>query len=290
MCVTRLPVKQDAAPVLSSAALDAIRKDISDCIIPDRNISDGKVAKELNTQSHVFKGDESVSDMIRSNKKEDNVSETDETSTQSVRHKEYVDRSQELPNIISIERKARGGKGIPFPLKLHQMLDEVENAGLTSIISWRSHGRAFMVHKRDDFVDCILPVYFQQNKFASFQRQLNLYGFSRISCGKDKGVYYHESFLRGRQLLATEMVRIKIKGNSTRSCSNPYAEPNFYSMRPLGLLQKETLSRIYDFSTNYINDHMAQVLNEEIIKMFTNMPSTTDLDNCVSCSKAEENT
>lgn len=269
-------MKQDAAPVLSSIALDEIRKKTSACTSNVRKVSEENVSKVRSP---------SIKPSI---KKEHIVSETDEASKKRLRHKEYIDRSQELPEEISIERKARGGKGIPFPLKLHQMLDEVENAGLTSIVSWRSHGRAFMVHKRVDFVECVLPVYFQQNKFASFQRQLNLYGFSRISCGKDKGAYYHESFLRGRQLLATEMVRTKIKGNSTRSCSNPYAEPNFYSMRPLGLLQKETLSRIYDFSTNYINEHMAQVVNDEIIKMFSHMPSTTDFNNSGSGPLTQE--
>ena len=37
----------------------------------------------------------------------------------------------------------------------------------------------------------LLPV-----QYASFQRQLNLYGFSRLSHGKDKGAYYHSELIR----------------------------------------------------------------------------------------------
>jgi len=196
--------------------------------------------------------------------------EEEKKSRYFVQHKRYIDRSEDVPEILPFDKKTRGGSTIPFPLRLHQMLDDVENAGLMHIVSWRSHGRAFIVHNREEFVDRVLPVYFQQNKFASFQRQLNLYGFCRISTGRDKGVYYHESFLKGRQLLTTQMTRTKVKGNSIRGSSNPYAEPDFYDMKPLGPLKKETLNKIYDVKCNLINEHMAQVLDEEIIKMFSN--------------------
>lgn len=49
--------------------------------------------------------------------------------------------------------------------------------------------------------------YFKQTKLASFQRQVNLYGFSKVSAGLDKGAYYHPLFLRGRPELCELMVR-----------------------------------------------------------------------------------
>lgn len=45
-------------------------------------------------------------------------------------------------------------------------------------------GRCFLVHKKNEFVSGILASWFRQSKFASFQRQLNLYGFKRITTGK----------------------------------------------------------------------------------------------------------
>jgi hypothetical protein len=49
------------------------------------------------------------------------------------------------------------------------------------------HVISFAVHRRKDFVDHIMPSYFRMSKFASFQRQLNLYGFNRFTAGRDKG-------------------------------------------------------------------------------------------------------
>ena len=93
---------------------------------------------------------------------------------------------------------------------------------------------------------------------ASFQRQLGLYGFSRISSGMcyffvverrvtcsgtiifsqsssssgpDKGSYYHELFLRGMTFLAVTMKRTKIKGELVRrTTDSSKTEPNFFSM------------------------------------------------------------
>lgn len=57
--------------------------------------------------------------------------------------------------------------------------------------SWLPHGRAFLVHKPDEFKD-LLPRFFKLSKIPSFQRQLNLYGFNRLTRISDRGAYYHE--------------------------------------------------------------------------------------------------
>lgn len=65
-----------------------------------------------------------------------------------------------------------------FPLKLYDMLERVEAEGSQSVVSWQSHGRCFVVHDVAQFKQ-LLPNYFKLSKIASFQRQLNLYGFQR---------------------------------------------------------------------------------------------------------------
>lgn len=127
----------------------------------------------------------------------------------------------------------------PFPLKLHMILNEIESRGQSDVISWLPHGRAFFIRNNDFFAKKTLPEYFKKCKIASFLRQLNLYGFTRITSGLDVGAYYHEYFLRGNPSLTMNIRRIKVKGNKIRAASSPQDEPDFYSMPPLHELPRK---------------------------------------------------
>ena len=141
---------------------------------------------------------------------------------------------------LRIKTIARGGVTVPFPYKLHIMLDSMDaeaTQGKTtgkSIVSWQPHGRAFKVHKKEEFVKLIMPHFFRQSKYASFQRQLNLYGFTRITNrGPDKGAVYHPCFVRNQQELTQNMTRRRIKGNMVRKAILPEHQPNFYAKNEL---------------------------------------------------------
>jgi hypothetical protein len=121
-------------------------------------------------------------------------------------------------------RRNRGGVSEPFPEKLHRMLDTVEREGLSEVVGFFSHGRAFAIHKQRRFVNDIMPRFFRQSKLTSFQRQLNLYGFRRLSQGPDNGGYYHELFLKGRSGLCVNMKRVKVKGD-LKVRRDPDSEP-----------------------------------------------------------------
>ncbi|KAG7355643.1 HSF-type DNA-binding protein [Nitzschia inconspicua] len=126
----------------------------------------------------------------------------------------------------------KGGVSTPFPEKLHELLETVDQQGDSDICGWQPHGRCFIVHKPKEFVSKIMPQFFKQSKLTSFQRQLNLYGFSRLTAGCDRGGYYHELFIRGRKDLCTRMLRTRVKGNGSKAASSPSTEPNFYHMEP----------------------------------------------------------
>jgi len=101
------------------------------------------------------------------------------------------------------------------------------------VIDWAPHGRCFIIKKPKVFAATIMPLHFKHTKITSFQRQLNLYGFKRITKGKDRGAYYHELFLRGRPKLSTKMRRQRIKGIGHKPLPDPENEPDFYAMEPL---------------------------------------------------------
>lgn len=124
----------------------------------------------------------------------------------------------------------RGGVSVHFPERLFEMLEQVDLIGMAHVVSWQPHGRAFLVHRPQEFVAEVMPRFFRQSKFTSFQRQLNLYGFVRLSTGRDCGSYYHECFLQGCPALCRRIVRRRIKGNGVKPVPSPSTEPDFYNM------------------------------------------------------------
>ena len=147
-------------------------------------------------------------------------------------------------------KRRRGGVSVAFPMKLHAMLDQIEQDGLAHVISWQPHGRCFVVHKPKQFVDEVLQKYFKQSKMTSFQRQLNLYGFQRLTRGHDAGGYYHELFLRGKTFLCKQMTRTKVKGTGFKAASSPEQEPDFWQMAPVNPVTPSHSSDEDDSSTH----------------------------------------
>jgi hypothetical protein len=169
---------------------------------------------------------------ISSSSSSNNDSQDDDSKKRTVTH-DYHDHALDSPTSMDMEqmqqdeedskkrRGPRGGVAQPFPEKLHLMLSTVDR---DDIVSWQPHGRCFAVHKPKEFVSEIMPVYFKQTKLTSFQRQLNLYGFCRLTSGRDRGAYYHELFLRGRPFLCKRMMRTRIKGTGIKAASSPQTE------------------------------------------------------------------
>ncbi|KAG9407260.1 DnaJ sub C member 7 [Aphanomyces cochlioides] len=66
--------------------------------------------------------------------------------------------------------------GVPKFLRyLYQILDKEDS----SIISWANNGSSIQILDTDRMAQYILPKYFKHSKYASFQRQLNYFGFRK---------------------------------------------------------------------------------------------------------------
>lgn len=166
------------------------------------------------------------------NNDEDHDSDS-ETEDEKRTKEKAIRKIRKIFGDISPTRKNSGGVVKPFPEKLMEVLDRGD---MDNIITWLPHGRAFIVRHAQQLREVVLPRFFKQSKFMSFTRQLNLWGFKRITKGTDGGAYYHELFLRGRPLLSMLMRRQKIKGTGIKLTPNPDTEPNFYKIskkRPL---------------------------------------------------------
>ena len=105
------------------------------------------------------------------------------------------------------------------------MLEKVEKAGDAHIVSWLPHGTSFRVHKPNLFIKDIVPVYFKQKQYKSFQRQLHLYGFQRVSQGLEKGSYFHKNFVRDNRELSLQIDR-KLHKNDTKTSKTPSRKKN----------------------------------------------------------------
>eukprot|EP00588_Corethron_pennatum_P035463 CAMPEP_0194349934 /NCGR_PEP_ID=MMETSP0171-20130528/107363_1 /TAXON_ID=218684 /ORGANISM="Corethron pennatum, Strain L29A3" /LENGTH=425 /DNA_ID=CAMNT_0039117437 /DNA_START=654 /DNA_END=1931 /DNA_ORIENTATION=+ len=137
-----------------------------------------------------------------------------------------------------IKRTARGGVVNPFPDKLYSMLETIESQAKGNIVSWLPHGRAFIVRIPKMFVQEVLPVHFKQSKLTSFQRQLNLYGFCRITVGRDAGAYFHPLFLQGYPGLCIGIFRTKVKGTGISRTCNKSVVNSVDSKGPSAVSQK----------------------------------------------------
>lgn len=164
----------------------------------------------------------SSSGCLAANKEENRIDSRDESSSSS--------SVEDMRNMFMFTKFA-------FPFKLHHLLEHAQKSDRSSsIISWMPSGQSFKIHKPKEFAAVIMPQYFNQTKYRSFQRQLYIYGFDRIrdQSNEEVGAYFHELFVRGAAELCLDMTRKKVKGtglsNDKRRLRNAKGSPKAGSL------------------------------------------------------------
>ncbi|XP_061708908.1 heat shock factor protein isoform X2 [Cydia pomonella] len=112
------------------------------------------------------------------------------------------------------------GASVPaFLGKLWKLVNDTEN---NHLISWSPGGKTFVIKNQADFARELLPLYYKHNNMASFIRQLNMYGFHKITSVENGGLRYekdeiefsHPCFMRGHSYLL-EHIKRKIANPKT---------------------------------------------------------------------------
>lgn len=123
-------------------------------------------------------------------------------------------------NMNAVTYPRTGKRGVPqqFPRRLYKMLQSESGKSSHGMISWSESGEAFRIADVAIFSSIVLPMYFKTSKFSSFQRNLNLYGFSKARRGPNTDMYAHPAFLRGRPELLSQLKKSAHSTDRTR-CS-----------------------------------------------------------------------
>jgi len=96
----------------------------------------------------------------------------------------------------------------PFIVKLWQMLADEANF---EVLAWDEYGESFHVLGSVSAISKMLSRYFRHNKYSSFQRQLNYFGFQKIKVTDGTVIYHHKYFCLDRP---DDVPKIKRKTNT----------------------------------------------------------------------------
>lgn len=170
-----------------------------------------------------------------------------------------------------------------FVNKVWSMINDPVNSHL---IQWSEDGLSLIVVNREKFVHEILPKYFKHSNFASFVRQLNMYGWHKVqdvksgsiqSSSDDRWQFENEFFVRGREDLLNRIVRQKgTSANATPGTQSNMKYGNGNQIRGLPNVNGQTLRLMNEANMGNTMDITAVLGELEQIK-FNQMAISKDL-------------
>ena len=82
----------------------------------------------------------------------------------------------------------------------------LSNEEISDIVAWLPHGRGFIIQNKKRFELEVLPKYFKEAKYTSFNRRLKRWNFIIQRHGHKKAAYFHPEFIRDDTSKICEMV------------------------------------------------------------------------------------
>lgn len=196
---------------------------------------------------------------------------------------------------------AVGGASGDVPIflqKAYHMIDTCD----PKICCWSDDGLTFIVKNTHLFETTIIPQFFKHNKFSSFVRQLNFYGFRKVKFSNTLRIdhkleaetakfwrFRHDKFRKGRKDLLTEIKRTPNSATTTAVKANasivaPRAPTSSSSMAAVPQLKK---SNDKPGEVTHLKTEM-QELKQRIDSMTKNIDELTHLVKNVSVKDKED--
>lgn len=156
-----------------------------------------------------------------------------------------------------------------FVMKIWSMVNDPNNH---EYIRWNDDGKTFQVFHREEFMKNILPRYFKHNNFASFVRQLNMYGWHKVqdisngtlskddsSNGEEVLQFENPNFQRDREDLLNNIIRNKsanqLEGNDLNNCNLQLILSELEQIKMNQLVIGEDLRRVRKDNTTLWNEN-----------------------------------
>ncbi|XP_025837422.1 heat shock factor protein isoform X2 [Agrilus planipennis] len=111
---------------------------------------------------------------------------------------------------------------VNVPAFLSKLWKMVNDPSTNHLISWSAAGNSFIIQNQAQFWYELLPLYYKHNNMSSFVRQLNMYGFHKMTTvengtmdiDKDEIQFYHPYFQKDQPEMLREIKR-KVTGTKT---------------------------------------------------------------------------
>ncbi|CAG9817018.1 unnamed protein product [Phaedon cochleariae] len=115
-----------------------------------------------------------------------------------------------------------------IPAFLGKLWKMVNDPNTDHLISWSPAGNSFIIQNQAQFWYELLPLYYKHNNMSSFVRQLNMYGFHKISTvengamdsDKDEIQFYHRYFQKDQPELLNNIKRKVTTSKSENGMQN----------------------------------------------------------------------
>ncbi|KAJ8923832.1 hypothetical protein NQ315_010414 [Exocentrus adspersus] len=130
---------------------------------------------------------------------------------------------------MPINMQPVGENTVNIPAFLGKLWKMVNDPATDHLICWSPAGNSFIIQNQAQFWYELLPLYYKHNNMSSFVRQLNMYGFHKMStvengtmdADKDENQFYHPFFQKDQPELLTNIKRkVTVSKSSENNVQN----------------------------------------------------------------------